>query len=224
VSLKDRRFQPSVWEIAPQVWVAGAEVAFEATVRPALFEAGAEIVSVVADLSDLDGPAQVALKALGDGVYQLESQLEGPDEPGLKTISIQIEEATSLGPHWIGLSRTVLLAPPTDQTIFADGFGAAWTLGVAINVELALDSREQVYQGDTALEVEATNLTLEFLPQEPVEPNGYRALRFAFHPGTATIRGRGAFSILMNGNAGGLVRLIGGDAERIGVDLERQEW
>ncbi|MBT4097682.1 MAG: T9SS type A sorting domain-containing protein [Gemmatimonadetes bacterium] len=99
---------PSAWETPPPATVEfGAETLLSAIVRPALFEPTAEITSVTADLSNLGGPQAVPLEDLGDGRYQLVSQLVVDGESDVRSVDIVVLQATSLGEHWINLSRNV---------------------------------------------------------------------------------------------------------------------
>ena len=70
--------------------------------------------------------------------------------------------------------------------------------------------------------METRGFTLELLPSVPLEPVGYRALRFSFHPGDATVGSRGAFSVQLNENPRKVEPLIDGFFR--GIDMERAEW
>ena len=60
---------------------------------------------------------------------------------------------------------------------------------------------------------------VELTPDQVIEPVGYHVLRFAFHPGNATLPSLGArFSVHVN-LGGQIVSLLDG-----GVDLARKEW
>jgi enediyne biosynthesis protein E4 len=119
--------KPSVWEaILPDSLVAGAVFQGTVAVHPALFEPGAEITRVVADLSQVGGPEEVELTAAGDGVYRLEAILKIPEVHGLKSISVMVDQSTSLGPHWTRLSRELLVLPDADHAIFAGEQGGDW--------------------------------------------------------------------------------------------------
>ncbi|MXX36791.1 MAG: hypothetical protein F4Z85_01725, partial [Gemmatimonadetes bacterium] len=72
------------------------------------------------------------------------------------------------------------------------------------------------------LAVETRGFTVELLPSAPVEPVGYRALRFAFHPGDATVGSRGAFSVQLNENSRKIEPLINGFFR--GINMARAAW
>ncbi len=106
----------TVWETPPPGTVPfGAEILFSAIVRPALFEPTATITSITADLRNIGGPKNVPLAALGDGCYQLVRQVTIAGIGDERTVEVLILQETSLGEHWINLSRniTVLGAPST---------------------------------------------------------------------------------------------------------------
>ena len=102
--------QPSIWEVPPPESVEyGKQIDFVAVAKPALFEPGAEIVRVTGDLSSLGGPEAVPLEDLGDGTYKLEASFVVGRTSDLRDISVFIEQETSLGPHWINLSRNIVV-------------------------------------------------------------------------------------------------------------------
>ncbi|NKB68889.1 MAG: T9SS type A sorting domain-containing protein [Candidatus Latescibacteria bacterium] len=98
----------TVWTAEPPASVTyGQDVNFVAAARPTLFEPTATITSVVADLSGLGGPEAVPLTDQGDGTYRLESSFTVGGESQLRDVSVLILQETSLGEHWIKLSRNV---------------------------------------------------------------------------------------------------------------------
>jgi len=122
---------PAVWEdhsfaTSPAV---GETIAIDAVVRPALFDADAEIVRAVADLSELGGPAVVPMTDRGDGSYRLESTFTVTAEPGMRTLWVMIDQATSLGPHWTRLSRALPVLFSADHVVFGEEDQAAALIG-----------------------------------------------------------------------------------------------
>ena len=192
--------QPTVWENNfPDSVLVGETIDLTATVRPALFEAGAEITQVTADLSGLGGPEAVPLMDRGDGTYRLEPViLAVGDLTGLKIVSILIEQATLLGPYWTNLSKGIRVLPvglPTeDLVIFADGLAENGQVEI---FQGKLDFQEDtvVHQGQFALAVESElppvggppgeGFAFIYLLADPVDPLSYKSLGFAFHPGDA---------------------------------------
>ena len=112
------------------------------------------------------------------------------------------------------LRRSVVILPRQSQVVFAGDYGAGWQLGFNANAEVVVAAE--------GLEVRASGFTLEFLPREPVDPSGYRALRFAFRRGEAVGGSRPAFSEQINEDIRKVEPLVGGFFP--GVDLARDDW
>ena len=128
------RVRPSEWlAFPPDSLVAGSTFSGQVAVAPALFEPGAEVIRVVADLSEIGGPSAAALQASGDGTWRLDAALTVSEIHGNKTVSVMIDQATSMGDYWTRLSRTLLVLPAEDHVVFADGLGSNWQLGPAPN-------------------------------------------------------------------------------------------
>ena len=120
---------PTVWEDpSPESLVVGAATNLRVAVRPALFERNAQIERVTADLSSIGGSTEGPLHRLEDGVYGLETSVNAPSN-GFKPIVIDIEQKTSLGSHWIALSRTLSVLPPGDVVMFAELESHNWSVG-----------------------------------------------------------------------------------------------
>ena len=108
--------EPSIWITAPpDTFIANQNTQLELAVRPALFEADATIAAVTANLSQIGGPREVPMQAMGDGTYQLTRSMQVHSESTSAYIDILIEQDTSLGPHWIrlGHQQVILLNAPT---------------------------------------------------------------------------------------------------------------
>jgi len=100
--------RPTVWAVPPpKQLVAGVLNTLEVIVRPALFEPSSTISSITADLSPLGGDADLPLEDSGDGTFRLMTDFTAVATDTLADIAVVIEEQTSLGPHWIRLSRRV---------------------------------------------------------------------------------------------------------------------
>ena len=171
------------WDLALKV---GETAALHATVRPALFEGGAEIVRVVADLSQVGGPDAVPLEEIEDGVYALQEEVAVGQPSRLAAPSILIEQNTSLGPYWIKLAQTVTVWAASQQ-IFADEPSADWRLDLSAALEAEPQATEQVYRGDFSLSVGGDAFKVEYRPARPLSAVGFKGLRFAFHPGDARL-------------------------------------
>jgi hypothetical protein len=222
--------EPAVWEHQhplPDTSVVGATLEVSATVRPALFEPGAAITRVAADLSRLGGLSEVPLEDLGDGTYQLETTLKVDSPRRWGDVSIAIEQTTFLGPYWTRLSKSILLPPPEDLVISGDGLVDGWTMTTSPLLDLNPAAETLVYQGETALELRPErSWRVEYGATEPLDLPGYVSLRFAFHPGDAT----GTFFTVVVQEKGtppfNLFRidLLSNDLEGFDVDLEIENW
>ena len=212
---------PTIGEITPLV--AGVENDLELVVRPALFSAGAEISRVVADLSELGGPEEVALTDVGDGTYRLEIKVFTVAVPSRRNLDVWIEQTTPLGPHWTKFSRLLTILPPVDLVVFDEVLAPDWQMESSRNVEAVdLESVEVVHTGGRsgAFQIEESPGTwrVQFQTAVPVSPVGY-SLRFVFHPGDIAPSSASRFSMFVNsGNA--FINLL---AENW-VDLELREW
>ena len=109
--------RPTVWEehnFTDSVAV-GETITLDAVAWPALYEADAEITAVTADLSALGGPPDVPLTDRGDGRYRLEETFIVDATPGLRALSVLIDQSTSVGSHWIRLSKSFAVLPAADR-------------------------------------------------------------------------------------------------------------
>ena len=98
----------TVWtEPPPESVTFGSTTDFIATARPALFEPTATITSITGDLSSLGGPSDVPLTDNGDGTYTLVASFVVGGESKLRDVEVFILQETSLGEHWINLSRNI---------------------------------------------------------------------------------------------------------------------
>jgi len=215
--------QPTVWESLSDSLVAGSTVHFKAAVRPALFEAEAEIIRVTADLSELGGPASVPFSEVGDGTYRLEPvRLSVGDSTGFRSISVRIDQQTALGAYWTKLSGRIAILPVADQVILDEGISRDWQVDTHKVEYLDLDQSDVVYAEGSACAVRPeeslAGWRIGFQPADPVEPIGY-ALRFAIHPGDVVPSGSVRFTVgVFPGSA--FVNLL----EENRVDLEKKVW
>ena len=162
----------------------------------------------------------------GDGTWRLETSLEVVRSNGHKDLRIQIDQATSVGPYRTTLATSIAVLPTEDQAIFADALGAAWQVASARGVELDEQESSVVFEGTSALAFTGLQsfrrFTVNLVPTEPVEPVGYSALRFAFHPGDATLPAQGAALQVRVGLP--RVDLLSDEEDGISVDMSLQEW
>ena len=189
----------------------GAAVEFAGGIRIRDVPTDGEALSVFADLSALGGPLDQVLTEASPGFYPFVETLVAGGSAGRKTVVFHIRQ----GEAAVEVKRTVVLMPAENQVVFDRGLGAGWHVGFTTGAELAVSAR-------APLAVKTRGFTLELLPSVPLEPVGYRALRFAFHPGDATVGSRGAFSAQLNENPRKIEPLIDGFFR--GIDMERAEW
>ena len=114
--------EPTRWEHSlPAVVLEGETVTFAASVRPALFEPDAEVLSATLDLSAFGGSAAQPLTRSADGSYTVEASFTVGPSMDVPTISVLIEQSTSLGPHWVRLDAAIKVAPaPVPGQTFTD--------------------------------------------------------------------------------------------------------
>ena len=220
------RIQPTVWERPPRdPLVAGSTARIQATLRPARFEAEAEITQITADLSNLGGPTHVPFNDQGDGTWQLETPFEVGSVSGWIDLLVQIDQATSLGPYRTTLSTPIAVLPVKDQVIFADALAEDWQVKFARRVELDDQENKVVFEGASALAfrniTSNVNFRATFTPTEPVDLLGY-AVRFAFHPGDATLPAQRAQLSAIIGRRS--VDLLSDTGEGVRVNMDVKEW
>ena len=220
--------RPRRWENLPDIVTAGAQLELSATLHPALFEADAEVTRISADLSALGGPDEVVLVPKGDGGYLLETAFAVDGVNALKTISLSIDQQTSLGPYWTKATEHIAVYPAADLTILDEAAAGEWQMGLVGPVQApTFTAAGPVYQGDLAaafqVEQETRLWRINLSPGEPVSPFGF-TLRFALHPGDVG-EGAGRTLMLIANDKNRLpLNLVLPDREENRVDLERRAW
>ena len=205
----------------PDSVMSGQVFQWEQDIRVFSTELGGDTPEVVADLTDFGGAAEHRLEPLGDGLYRLRTFLKLSEGNGLREVVVHIRQ--SVGEEFLqgSMHHRFLLLPREDQVVFDEGYGGNWDPGFLSNASV-FDARDTTYVGSLARGVEARAFTIEFLPRVPVEAAGYRALRFAFHPGFSEVGSRPAFNVMVNEDAPSQVLLL--DAEEPQIDMTRREW
>ncbi|MBI2502333.1 MAG: VCBS repeat-containing protein, partial [Candidatus Latescibacteria bacterium] len=214
---------PTQWVAVPDTLIVDSLAKVALTVQSALFEPTAEITAVFADLSALGGPEAVPLQAAGDGAYRLEPRslaIEGPN--GFRTLSIMIDQTTSLGPYWTRLSRQVPVVPAGDLVVFDEALAQDWQIESSRRIKrLELSETGVVHRGSLAgaFEAEEGLWTVTFKPAVPVSVVGYTALHFALHLGSIVPpSGVGYFSVALK-------PAVASDFLKKGwVEIEKKEW
>lgn len=214
---------PTLWhgDLPDTVWVDQSHV-FSSTVIPALFESESRITSVVFNTSGA-GDRPVALVASGGGSYTLDTSIRA-ERNGPLTMSVLIDQETSLGPVWTRLSRQLTALPSSDLPVLE---GVGWRAEAASGAEppAAAQDPMDASRAVTAFQVAPASIlgwNVSFTPDERVHPVGY-SLRLTFHPGSATGR---SLRIAVDSEDGPIgVSLMGAQAqEDRSVDLTEPAW
>jgi hypothetical protein len=120
--------RPTLWEHnLPDEVTRKTTLVMEAAVRPEPFEPGATTNRVTADLSELGGPTDLPLNLDEEGVYGLETSLEIDVLGGTYTVFVDIDQRTSLGDHWIQLSKTLTVLSDEGASLFGHAGEEGWT-------------------------------------------------------------------------------------------------
>ncbi len=114
---------------------------------------------------------------------------------------------------------------PEDLPLLGDGWGEGMQVEISGGAAVPeLTAGGPVYQGESAGAFQVTPESFlgwkaDFRLGQPIDPLGYAALRFVFHPGSATGR---SFQVTVGDKSASL--LGRNRLEGIGVDLEVQDW
>ena len=182
-----------IWENPPaEKLLAGETLRINSTLRIIRQPDAGQSVRAIADLSAFGGPAEFPLEQVDDVTYKLETDIPTGSENGRKNITIALEQAGERNQ----LVRSVVVLPDRDHAVYDDQL--RWNQGALFSAELEESQTDTTFSGDTALRVTATGFTIEWLPQEPINPAGYTALRFSVHPGQTQGGFRPSFSVTVN--------------------------
>ncbi len=213
------RIRPAAW-VGTSALVQNEAVDFSAAVRPMLFDADAQIIRVTADLSALGLSADTPLQKQADGTYAFTTRLDGFAQTQIAPLSVLIEQQTSVGPHWSRIEKDLLVLPPGDLQIFAEGLAPDWQLVGDSRVQaIDLTSTDRVYEGRTALALQVDQnvpgWSVRWTLPAPLSTVGYTTLRFVLHPGDLQPPALARLRIALNGEELDLLEHI---------DIERKEW
>ncbi|NKB69758.1 MAG: T9SS type A sorting domain-containing protein [Candidatus Latescibacteria bacterium] len=215
----------TVLTIAPDTVQVGAPVALRAVVQPALFEPGAQVLGVTADLSNLGGPEAVPMEDAGDGTYRLQADLPAPERNGRRNATFHVEQQTSLGPYPTALIHSVAVIPPGDGILFGDALSAPWILDTTRRLVADSTASVPAYRGAAALGLHGVGgiWGMAFELNQPISPVGYDALRFAFHPGDVSATEHSFFILDSVGESRLTIELVE-LLEEAWLDLAVKEW
>ena len=120
--------RPSRWEHnLPDEAALKSQHQVELAVQPELYEPNATITQVTANLGELGGPADLPLRLDEDGVYRRDTSLEIDVPRGAYTAFVDILQHTSLGDHWVQLSKTLTVMEVEDTHILGRTGEEDWT-------------------------------------------------------------------------------------------------
>ena len=206
-------------EISTNAAVAGQPTPFGATVvlgRP--LEETEALRRMVLDLSPLGIPDDLPMKHVGGGRYAASTTLR-PLSNGQYYLPIQVE--TAQGERHRLLRVPLSIWASADLPVFDDGLAGGGELSVRNLERLDPNQAAVVFTGSTACAVAGkesfAGWTVGF-PFPPTGGFGYRALRFAFHPGQTALSGGERFSVSVA--PASAVNLL----ENNRVDMARREW
>ena len=75
-----------------------------------------------ADLHTLGGPAAVPLEDMGDGTYRLSASFALGGEGASREVVVFVEQETSLGSHWVKLTRGITVSSVPTAVVEEDPF------------------------------------------------------------------------------------------------------
>ena len=218
------------WEhTLPEKVFSGSPLEFEATVRLERLAPGEGDPLLTADLSAFGGPESVSLEAVGENIYRLRASLQVEGDNGLRQVRVLIEQ----GPYQTRLVQTITILPGVDTQIFAGAAERNWAVEHNSLIDLDSAAESLLYQDHPASAFAASLnglgwWNLEFVPAEPVNPEGFQTLRFAFHPGNVVAADGLTLSLAINKSSSEFksrtLELLEGDLDVPGVDLNVRQW
>jgi len=138
------------------------------------------------DLSPLGERELVPLVADGKGGFAARARATLPARNGTYPLPIRVQQADG---SWVTVQRTsVDVFPAADRPIYDDALSAGWQLIPQLKAQIDPTATDQVWQESQAALALATdgNWRLTCTPDPSTDLMGYRALRIALHPGTAS--------------------------------------
>jgi glucose/arabinose dehydrogenase len=181
-------------------------------------------VRVRLDLSELGGPAEVALAAVDEHTFRLDTQVQLDVPSGVYRLRAFIEQTEGLTPLSVQLLTSIAVLPRVDFVLLddslADGWRAASSSG-ALPLRLTTGDPARAGRAAAELQVEPSSAAapweLSLLPSTPFTPAGLATLYFSFHPGDLQqSAGSQHLWVLVNGRS---VDLLAGH-----IDLSLRRW
>jgi len=181
-------------------------------------ETAESVRRIILDLSSLGIPSSLSLAPVGGGRYAASTTVT-PPRSGLYDLPVLVE--TTQGERYRLLSVPLTVWPTTDLAIFDEGLTNGGEVSARSVEHLDPNQTDVVFAGSSACAVEGKNSFAGWAAGFPFASTGglgYRFLRFAFHPGEATLSGGDRFSVAVT--PGTVVNLL----EHSRVDMARREW
>ena len=209
--------------MSPETAFAQGSVRLEGRVRLSGVESGQAPVAT-ADLSALGGPAALPLEAIDENVFSLATEIDLEVAPGPKTLVIRVEQQTAADRLVIALQHQLTVLPGSDLVILGEGGLEGWSVEAPEGIEiLPPDDSGPVFAGATSTPVHVADAPLlgwnvDLIPQRPTSPFGYSSLRFAIHPGDASVGLLPRLALTLR--PGQIVDLLGEGL----VDLDTEDW
>ena len=176
----------------PDSIASGALLELDGTVRVARLAPDAGDPDLVADFSALGGPSDIPLEPTADGVWRLRASFPVTVDRGLRTVAVTVRQPSSPLIE-VRLIRTLAVEPQIDHddlVVFGDALALGWdVVHRAFFEDRAVDLDEDtfVYEGEVAASFPVRSgswdWVVSFRPEQPLDPVGYRVLRFAVHFG-----------------------------------------
>ena len=177
----------------PDSIASGAVLEVDGTVRIDRLAPDEGSPDLVADFSALGGPADIPLESVGDDVWQLRATFPVTVDRGLHTVAVTVRQPSTTAASEVRLIRTIAVEPHIDiddLVLFDDAVAPGWDLVHRVlfdDRDIDLTEDTFVYEGGVAagIPVRSGNWdwVVSFRPAQPLDPVGYRSLRFAVHFG-----------------------------------------
>ena len=215
------RLQGSWQNNLPEQAFTGERIELEATVE---VQQGAEdggAVAAFADLSQLGGAERLALEALEDGRFRLQTTITLGDVPGPRQVVIHLEQALGGEVLRAQLRQQLKVFAGEDLVVVGDALAPQWSQRSTGGAELLPfgDGPALVGDGSGAVEILDTSSlgwTLTLAPEQAIDLEEYTSLSLAFLPAFGELPRRPRLSLTLR--PGRSVDLLES------VDLENGDW
>jgi len=198
-------------QLLPDTLTVGDDVHLRAEVEIPLFEPGARVESVIADLTGLGGTSAVALERATQQTFRLDAPLTVAPPNGLRSVALHVTQVSGTESFSFPLPHTVTVLPGHDLMILGDELAPGWTWEAAFG-ELTRGSGASG-SAWSAVGLGFSGWALDLAPAAPVSLLGYRSLRFDFEMLRGDVPSRPRFDLSVDG--GPTVDLLAADLELV---------